>query len=126
MILLDTHAVIFWLSDDRRLSRRARNEIRAADEVLLSSVSGWEIATKHRIGKLHLRGWLPEDLPTLLEKSRIDVLAVSLPHAIQAGTIGGGHRDPFDRLLIAQSQVEDLPIVSADPVFEQYGVEVIW
>ena len=126
MILLDTHALLWWLLDDPRLSRRAQREIRSAGEVLVSAASGWEIATKHRAGKLRLRGWSPQDLPGMLERARLDVLAVSMPHAIRAGSMAGTHRDPFDRILIAQGQIEEVPIVTIDPLFAEHGVEVIW
>ena len=126
MILLDTHALLWWLMDDPRLSSRARSEIAAAGEVLASAASGWEIATKHRMGKLRLIRWGPADLPSLLERSAIDVLEVSMPHAVAAGTLEGEHRDPFDRLLIAQSRIEGLSVVTTDPVFKEYGVDVVW
>jgi PIN domain nuclease of toxin-antitoxin system len=90
------------------------------------AASGWEIATKHRRGKLTIGPWNPSELPVLLERSRIDVLPVLLTHAIDAGSIAGNHHDPFDRLLMAQSRIEGMPIVSADPVFAEHGVEVIW
>jgi PIN domain nuclease of toxin-antitoxin system len=125
-MLLDTHALVWWLLDDPRLSRRARREITAADEVLMSAASGWEIATKHRLGKLDLKSWSPGDLPGILERARVEVLNVSLDHALRAGMLAGQHRDPFDRLLIAQSQIEEVPVVSADPVFAAHGVDVIW
>lgn len=125
-MLLDTNALIWWLFDDPKLSTRARREIKSASEVLVSAASGFEIATKYRLGKLKLKAWTPADLPMLLERSWIEVLNVSIPHAIQAGTLGGLHRNPFDRLLIAQSQIEEIPVVTADPIFAEYGVEVIW
>jgi PIN domain nuclease of toxin-antitoxin system len=126
LTLVDTHALVWWLLDDPRLSPRARREITAADEVLMSAASGWEIATKHRVGKLDLKSWSPGELPDILERARIEVLDVSLAHALRAGQLPGVHRDPFDRLLIAQSQIEELSIVTADPVFTAYGVDVIW
>jgi PIN domain nuclease of toxin-antitoxin system len=125
-MLLDTHALLWWLLDDPRLSQRARREIQSADEVLVSSASGWEIAIKHRSGKLDLRAWKPVELPSLLERAYLEELPVTLPHAIRAGSLPGKHRDPFDRLLIAQSLIEEIPIVTIDPVFAEHGVEVIW
>ena len=125
-MLLDTHALVWWLLDDPRLSRRARREITAADEVLMSAASGWEIATKHRLGKLDLNSWSPGDLPGILERARVEVLNVSLDHALRAEMLAGQHRDPFDRLLIAQSQIEGVPVVTADPAFAAHGVDVIW
>jgi PIN domain nuclease of toxin-antitoxin system len=126
-ILLDTHALLWWVTDDPRLSSAARERIRdVGNRVLVSSASGWEITTKHRLGKLELRDWDPMELPLHLEKDRMEVLPISLDHALRAGSLEGSHRDPFDRILIAQSRAEDLPVVTRDPVFRQYDVEVIW
>ena len=94
--------------------------------VLVSSASGWEIATKHRLGRLEFRDWDPETLPMDLRKDRIEVLPVSLEHALAAGSLPGPHRDLFDRMLIAQSRIEGVPVVTRDPVFQDYGIDVIW
>ena len=126
-VLLDTHALLWWLLDDARLSGPAREAI--ADPrhtVLVSGASGWEIATKHRLGKLGLEPWDPRALPGILEVERIEVLPVSVADGLEAGLLPGPHRDPFDRMLIAQSRIHDLPVVSLDPVFPEYGVSVIW
>ena len=137
-LLLDTHALLWWWLNDARLPEAAQKEIRsAANVVLVSSATGWEIATKHRLGKLGLRQstpsppreageFDPREIPELLRRDRIEVLPVSLGHALEAGLLPGPHRDPFDRMLIAQSRVEDLPVVTGDPVFGEYGVSVIW
>jgi len=126
-ILLDTHALLWWLADDARLSAAARERIRdARNRVLVSSASAWEIATKHRLGKLDLTDWDPTELPTRLARDRFDVLDISIDHALHAGLLSGAHRDPFDRILIAQSRIESVPIVTRDPVFLDYEVDVIW
>jgi PIN domain nuclease of toxin-antitoxin system len=126
-LLLDTHALLWWLLDDERLSARARTHIGAAgNTILVSSASSWEIATKHRLGKLGLEGWDPVTLPEELHRHRFDVLPVSLEHGLEAGLLTGPHRDPFDRMLIAQCHIEAVPIVTRDPVFDVYGVEVLW
>ena len=125
-MLLDTHTLLWWLSDDPKLSRRAAREIKSSGEVLVSAATGWEIATKYRVGKLRLKSWVPGDLPSILERANIEVLGVSMPHAVQAGMLPEHHRDPFDRLLVAQSLMEGIPIVTGDPAFNSYGVEVIW
>ena len=136
-ILLDTHALLWWLLDDARLSERARGEIRdSATTVLVSSASGWEIATKHRLGKLGLRpsdaalpapsSFDPRRLPELILRDRVDVLPISIEHALEAGLLPGPHRDPFDRMLVAQCRLEGLPLVTIDPVFRAFDVEVIW
>lgn len=126
-LLLDTHALLWWVMADPRLSATARERIRdPQNTVLVSSASGWEITTKHRLGKLEFRDWDPMTLPAVLRKDRMETLAVSLEHALRAGSLQGPHRDPFDRMLIAQSRIEGLPIVTRDPVFQAYGVNVIW
>lgn len=126
-VLLDTHVLLWWLFDDPRLSKRARDVIRSADTaVLVSSASGWEIGTKHRLGRLPEAMEVVHDLPPLLRRSRMEVLPIALEHALAAGMLPGPHRDPFDRMLIAQARLERLPIVTNDPVFARYEVDVVW
>ena len=126
-ILLDTHALLWWLFDDSRLSRRAREAIAAPEhDILVSAASAWEIATKHRIGKLPEAGDVPVRLLDYLRKARFAVLPISAEHALAAGALPGPHRDPFDRMLMAQAQAEGLAVISADPVFAAYGVETRW
>ena len=125
--LLDTHVLLWWLFDDPKLSGPAHDVIQAPENtILVSSASGWEIATKHRLGKLPHAGEAARDLPSLLRKSRMTVLPITMEHALAAGALPGPHRDPFDRMLIAQGRIEGLPIVTSDRVFEQYPVELIW
>ncbi len=124
-LLLDTHALLWWLFDDPKLSPTAREAIAApGNEVLVSSASAWEIATKHRLGRLPEAGDVPDRLPFYLRKARLGVLDVTLDHALRAGSLPGPHRDPFDRMLIAQAQIEGAPVVTVDPVFRAYGVTV--
>jgi len=125
--LLDTHVLLWWLFDDPKLSGPAHDVIQAPENtILVSSASGWEIATKHRLGKLPHADEAARDLPSLLRKSRMTVLPITMEHALAAGALPGPHRDPFDRMLIAQGRIEGLPIVTSDRVFEQYPVELIW
>ena len=125
--LLDTHVLLWWLFDDPKLSGPAHDVIQAPDNtILVSSASGWEIATKHRLGELPHAGEAARHLPSLLLKSRMTVLTITMEHALAAGALPGAHRDPFDRMLIAQGQIEGLPIVTSDRVFQQYSVELIW
>jgi PIN domain nuclease of toxin-antitoxin system len=125
--LLDTHVLLWWLFDDPRLSSPAFDTMKAPDNALLvSSVSGWEIATKIRLGKLPHAGEVAQNLPSLLRRSRMDVLPITMEHALAAGALPGPHRDPFDRMLIAQAQLEALPIITSDPAFKQYPVTLIW
>lgn len=127
-ILLDTHAFIWWMNgDDDRLGASAADAIRDRENtVLLSAASGWEIATKHRLGRLPEAAHIVADLPAALEAAGIDVLRISLEHGLEAGSLPGPHRDPFDRMLIAQSRLERIPVVTTDPIFESYRVPVIW
>jgi PIN domain nuclease of toxin-antitoxin system len=123
--LLDTHALIWWLTDHPRLSRAARSAIADPDNVAVASAaSGYEIANKQRLGKLS--GKIAQDLPSALRQARIPVLDASLEHTIAAGLLPGPHRDPWDRLIMAQAMVEDLTVVTIDPIFQDYAVPVWW
>jgi len=125
--LLDTHVLLWWLFGDPELSGTAHSVIQAPDNIILvSSASGWEIATKYHLGKLPHAGDVAHNLPSLLRKSRMEVLPITMEHALAAGALPGPHRDPFDRMLIAQGQIEGLPIVTSDPVFKQYPVDLVW
>jgi PIN domain nuclease of toxin-antitoxin system len=126
-ILLDTHALLWWLDGDRRLSQRARRLIDSDQTaVLVSAASAWEICTKFRLGKLPGAAAVAADLMGCLDSQGFAPLYITVDHAQRAGSLPGPHRDPFDRVLIAQSQAEDLPLVTVDPVFGLYGVKVIW
>ncbi len=125
--LLDTHALLWWLVDDPRLSETARQIVADSEnEIFVSSASGWEIATKHRIGKLPEAEEAATKLPDLLRRARFRELPITLEHALAAGSLPGPHRDPFDRMLIAQSQAEGLAVLTNDPVFNDYEADVIW
>jgi PIN domain nuclease of toxin-antitoxin system len=126
-LLLDTHAVVWWWLDDPRLPEAARAAIAATGNmVCVSAVSAWEIATKNRLGKWPDVERIVEEFPSLLRRSRFVPLPVSIDHARLAGTMSGQHRDPFDRMLIAQSREEKAALVSCDAVFGNYGVDLIW
>jgi PIN domain nuclease of toxin-antitoxin system len=126
-ILLDTHALLWWLDGDRRLSPRVRRLIDSDQTaVLVSAASAWEICTKFRLGKLPGAAAVAADLMGCLDSQGFAPLSITVDHAQRAGSLPGPHRDPFDRVLIAQSQAEDLPLVTVDPVFGLYGVKVIW
>lgn len=126
-LLLDTHALVWWWIDDPRLPAAARAAIADPENtVLVSAASAWELATKQRLGKWPEVEALLADFDASLRRSRFGVLAISLAHARAAGGLEGPHRDPFDRMLIAQCRAEGVPVVSGDAVFGQYGVAVIW
>ena len=126
-LLLDTHTLLWWLLDSPDLSRTARDAIAAPDQrVLVSAASAWELGTKYRIGKLPEAQDIVTNLPQYLRKQRFEPLPISLEHALAAGQLPGPHRDPFDRMLMAQAQLERAWVVTVDPVFSEYGVGVVW
>jgi PIN domain nuclease of toxin-antitoxin system len=126
-ILLDTHTFLWWITDDPRLSAQARKVIRdKRNELLFSAASGWEIAIKARLGRLQLPDDLEQFIVTQLSINTMSVLPIQLNHALHVYTLPDHHRDPFDRMLVAQSQVEELPIVTADPQVSAYDVRTIW
>jgi PIN domain nuclease of toxin-antitoxin system len=125
--LLDTHTLIWWMTTDPHLSRTARGLIEEKHNVsLVSAVSAWEIATKVRLGRLPAAANLVQDFVADLTRERIDILAVTADHAIRAGLLPGPHKDPFDRMLIAQALAENVPIVSNDRALDGYGVRRLW
>ena len=125
--LLDTHTLLWWLSDDPELSRPARKFIaETKNSAIVSAASGWEIATKVRLGKLPSAADLTADFVGYLEREGFELLPISPDHAIRAGLLPGPHKDPFDRMLVAQAQAESMPVVSNDPVLDAYGVRRIW
>lgn len=125
-LLLDTHALLWWLADDPRLDPRARQAIAEPDTpVWVSAASCWEIATKHRLGKLDDPAGIIPRLPDIVQERGMAPLAISPRHALAAGALPGPHRDPFDRMLIAQARMEQLTVVTIDPVFQEYGVPVL-
>ena len=124
-VLLDTHAFIWAITDERRLSPRARSLI-ASSELWWSVVSLWEAIQKAQVGKLSLPLPAGPFLTGELRSNHVRLLPVSLSHVLRVEELPLHHRDPFDRLLIAQSIEEKWPIVTADPWFSRYPVDVIW
>ena len=126
-LLLDTHALLWWLSDDPALPTSARKLIaRANNTVLVSAASAWEIAIKFRLGKLPGAADLVADFSGFLKRERFESLSITDDHAIRAGSLPGPHKDPFNRMLIAQVQAENLPLVSNDAALDGYKVRRIW
>ena len=121
-LLLDTHALLWWLDDDPTLRKAARTAIEAEDaEVAVSAATVWEIAIKHALGKLRL----PEDIEGAIAYYQFRPLPISVQHAIGAGALPLHHADPFDRILVAQARAEHLTIVTRDPRILLYGVPTI-
>ena len=125
--LLDTHALIWWFSDDPSLSQTVRGILADTDNtVVVSAASAWEIAIKYRQGKLRKAADLVSNFSSRIEGEGFQLLPISAEHGIRAGLLPGPHKDPFDRMLIAQSHAENVPIVSNEVVFETYGVRRLW
>jgi PIN domain nuclease of toxin-antitoxin system len=125
--LLDTHALLWWMFDDPQLSESARGILAdPSNEILVSSATAWEIATKHRLGKLRGVEPLVIDMAGWVRRAGFFELAVSIPHAQKAGSWPHAHRDPFDRMLAAQSALEDVPLLTQDPALKSFGVRVVW
>lgn len=125
--LLDTHAFLWWIADSRRLSKTVRHAI--ADEtndIIVSAASAWEIATKYRIGKLQGSDAVAIDVVGSIAGQGFGELPITVADADRAGRLPGPHRDPIDRMLIAQALARDLAIVSMDAVFDRYGVDRLW
>ena len=126
-LLLDTHAFLWWLAGNRRLSLVARRAIEDnSDDVIVSAASAWEITTKHRIGKLREAEAVAFDVAGAIAGQGFEELNVTVEDAERAGRLPGLHRDPFDRMLIAQALARNLVVVSVDRVFDGYGVSRIW
>jgi PIN domain nuclease of toxin-antitoxin system len=126
-LLLDTHALLWWLAGDKQLSPTARWALEDEDNpVYVSAASAWEVATKHRLGKLPKAGPLAKNFASEVVRQGFLELAISLDDGQRAGALAGHHRDPFDRMLIAQSKAHDLALVSNEEVFDSYGVIRIW
>ena len=126
-LLLDTHVFLWWVSDDRRLSRHARQVIsNGENEVLLSAASAWEMAIKSAIGKLPLPGDLETFLEDQMDRNGIGALPILIKHAVRVRRLPNHHADPFDRLLIAQAQIEGLSLLTADRHIKQYDVSTVW
>ena len=125
--LLDTHAFLWWIVDSGRLSGSAYRVI--ADEendIFVSAASAWEIATKFRLGRLPSGEVVATDIVGNIANQGFEELTISVTDAERAGRLPGPHRDPFDRMLIAQALTRDLAIVSIDTAFDRYGVNRLW
>ena len=126
-LLLDTHALLWWLAEPERLSANAHAAIANRElNVYVSAASGWEIATKVRLGKLPAARELLEELPGLLADQGFMLLPIELRHGLRAGSYPLPHRDPFDRLLAAQAELQNLTLVSVDPALQDFPCRLLW
>jgi len=119
-LLLDTNAFVWWVADSPRLGERARTAIDFGD-VWVSAVTGFEVATKRALGKLRFDG----DIAKEVQRNGFQPLEVGLEHAVEAGELPLHHRDPFDRILIAQARLEQMILVTSDAMFDRYDVQVL-
>ena len=126
-VLLDTHVLLWWLLGNPRLSSIALAVLCDVEStILVSAVSGHEIATKFRLGKLAVPARLAENLDQIIAENGWQPLPLSIAHGQLAGRMAGTHKDAFDRMLAVQALVEDVPLVTNDPAFAAFGVKVIW
>lgn len=125
-LLLDTHALLWWVSNHPSLSANVDRALQDdGNEVFVSAASAWEVTTKARLGKL-TAGPLGQDFVGEVRRQGFVPLPITLDHGQRAGSLPGHHRDPFDRMLIAQAQAENLVLVSNEAVFDTYGVQRLW
>lgn len=125
-ILLDTHALVWWLQNDSRLSKRAAVIIKnPTNKILVSAAVGWELAIKVNLGKIRPAS-LVQGLEEAMSRETFEELPVTVAQAIRAGLLPMHHRDPFDRLLAAQAQSLGCPILSADSLLDAYGIQRVW
>jgi PIN domain nuclease of toxin-antitoxin system len=126
-LLLDTHAFLWWLAGDSQLSIAARKAIGDVENtIFVSAASAWEITTKHRLGKLPGAGSVAADVAASIVGQSFVSLPISVRHGQAAGALPGPHRDPFDRMLVAQAMLETLILVTNEEVFDSYGVARLW
>lgn len=127
-VLLDTHVFLWWIGDDPSLSNTARQVIADAEsEVFVSAVSVWEMAIKARTGKLNVfSGDIEQFIDQHIRENEFHPLPITLRHSARVHALSNHHRDPFDQMLVVQSQVEKMPIISADKMIHSYPVDIIW
>jgi PIN domain nuclease of toxin-antitoxin system len=126
-LLVDTHAFFWWLTVDKKLSPSALSVLEDdSNEVLVSSVVVWELATKSRLGRWPEASPIVEGLDEFILASGLRPLPITIGHGRLAGLLAGDHRDPFDRMLAAQARIEEVPLVTVDRAFARFGVDVLW
>lgn len=125
-LLLDTHSFLWFIEDNVRLSPKAKNLLESETELLISAATLWEVAIKVSIGKLALTQPFELFIPNQLASNAIELLPIAVEHLALVSALPFHHRDPFDRLIIAQALIEQLPVVSIDREFDSYGVKRLW
>jgi len=126
-LLLDTHALLWWITDSAKLSARARQSIGTGANVLFwSAASSWEVGIKYALKRLELPAPPEEYLLQHLEMNAVERLDISERHAYRAAALPRHHADPFDRMLVAQAQLEGLRVVTADPLLARYDLKIVW
>jgi PIN domain nuclease of toxin-antitoxin system len=126
-ILLDTHALIWWFVDAPDLPQTVRGMIADTDNtVIVSAASAWELAIKFQLGKMRKVGDLIPNFSNRIQGEGFEVLPISAEHAIRAGLLPPHHKDPFDRMLVAQCQAENFSMITNDASFQNYGVRTLW
>src|SRR5215210_4853515 len=126
-VLFDSHAFVWFLAGDKRFSHRARDVVMADDTVAcVSAVTAWEIANKVRLGKWPEAATLAGSFGDVIDEHGFEPIPITVEQARVAGFLPGVHRDPFDRMLAAQAQIEGMPLVTADPAFQSFGTQVLW
>lgn len=126
-VLLDTHAFLWAVMQPRQLTPTVRGLLEnPATDVVVSAATAWEIATKFRLGKLPSAAPIVADIGDVARRLGARWLAISHAHGMKAGGYAQAHRDPFDRILVAQAEIEGLPLVSKDRVLRRFGVELLW
>jgi PIN domain nuclease of toxin-antitoxin system len=124
--LIDTHVLLWWLFNDSKLTAVCQNIIRNPDyRIFVSSVSAWEIATKYRIGKLPEAKQIVEEYSQILQREKFIELSITSAHALRAGSLPISHRDPFDRMIMAQAELENFPVITYDPAFQTGLIQII-
>ena len=126
-VLLDTHTFLWWIDDNPVLSGVARDILAdSQNEIFISAATGWEIAIKSALGRLSVEGDPERFFPEQMTLNSFQALPIEMSHALHTFHLPDHHRDPFDRLLISQCQIEELPLVTKDPSIGKYEVEIIW
>ena len=126
-LLLDTHCLLWWLAQPEQLSATALQAISSTNaEIFVSAATGWEIATKARLGKLTIPADITAEFPLVLQTQGFSPLPIQLNHALRAGGYPQHHRDPFDRMLAAQAELEGLTLLSNDPELRAFPCELLW